>query len=93
MMLESFACNFTAVTNLSPLQGMPLRSLMFHGTQVKDLSPLEGMPLREIRFSTGPVVSTRNLAILRRITTLEIINEKPAAEFWKKVEAGEVPKP
>ena len=36
---------------------------------------------------------TRDMAILRSIKTLEKINNLPAAEFWKKVEAGEAPKP
>jgi hypothetical protein len=40
------------------------------------------MPLKELDCDFRP---GRDTAILRSITTLEKINGKPAAEFWKDV--------
>jgi len=36
-------------------------------------------------------IPERDAEILRSIKTLETINGLPAAEFWKRVEAGEAP--
>jgi Leucine-rich repeat (LRR) protein len=83
-------CAGTAVKDLSPLQGMPLTRLECHKTQVTDLSPLKGMPLKELNCDFQP---ERDGAILRSIKTLEKINGKPAAEFWKDVEAAAAPIP
>ncbi|MBM3889084.1 MAG: formylglycine-generating enzyme family protein, partial [Verrucomicrobia bacterium] len=91
MTLESLSCNATETSDLSPLQGMPLRSLRAHYTRVQDLSPLQGTPLKELRFDQGLMRSPRNRDIVRGLTTLETINNQPAAEFWKKVEAGKMP--
>jgi hypothetical protein len=38
----------------------------------------------------GPFKPERDAEILRSIKTLESINQKPAADFWKEVEAQEV---
>ena len=38
----------SAVADLSPLQGLPLKELDLTGTAVTDLSPLQGMPLEEL---------------------------------------------
>jgi hypothetical protein len=51
---------------------------------VTDLSPLKEMPLRDLRCDFK---FERDAAILRSIKTLETINQKPAAQFWKEVEA------
>jgi hypothetical protein len=42
------------------------------------------MPLKELRCDFKP---ERDADILRSIKTLEKINDKPAAEFWKAVDA------
>jgi internalin A len=42
------ACDNTQVADLSPLSGMPLKSLGCQVTRVADLSPLKGMPLEEL---------------------------------------------
>ena len=55
---------------------------------MSDLSPLKGMPLKELGCDFKP---ERDAEILRSIKTLETINGKPAAEFWKEFEAP--PKP
>jgi len=73
----------TRVSDLSPLKGMPLTTLVFNGTRVSDLSPLKGMPLKDLSFDFKP---ERDAEILRSIKTLEKINGKPAAEFWKDVD-------
>jgi eukaryotic-like serine/threonine-protein kinase len=71
------------VTDLAPLRGMPLQLLWWFGTAVSDLSPLKGMPLKEIYCDFQ---RERDAELLRSFTTLETINQKPAAEFWKEVD-------
>ena len=61
-----------------------LMRLYMGDTKVADLSPLKGMPLKELYCDFQP---ERDAAILRSIKTLENINGKPAAEFWKDVES------
>jgi formylglycine-generating enzyme required for sulfatase activity/serine/threonine protein kinase len=60
-----------------------LTMLGIEHTKVNDLSPLRGMRLKELYFDFQP---KRDADILRSIKTLEKINGKPAAEFWKEVE-------
>ncbi len=45
----------TAVTDLAPLKGMPLKDLWIHQTQVTDLSPLKGMKLDGLHLGSTPV--------------------------------------
>jgi hypothetical protein len=71
------------VTDLTPLRGMPLQDLGSVGTAVSDLSPLKGMPLKEISCNFQ---RERDAKFLRSFTTLEKINGKSAAEFWKEVD-------
>ena len=84
MPLTVLGCWRTAVSDLSPLKGMPLTQLHCIETEVSDLSPLRGMPLKVLRCDFK---SERDADILRSIPTLENINDKPAADFWK--EGGE----
>lgn len=70
------------VGDLSPLKSMPLRSLDVSELPVDNLMPLEDMPLIELRFNPAKV--TKGWATIRNKETLEIINDLPAAEFWKK---------
>ena len=72
------------MSDLSPLKGMPLTTLNCGGTRVSDLSPLKGMPLKALGCDFKP---ERDAEVLRSIKTLEKINDKPAAEFWKNVDA------
>jgi len=81
--LAIFRCSGTEVSDLSPLTGMALHALQCDYTKVADLTPLKGLPLTELRCDFTP---ERDSEILRSITTLETINGKPAAEFWKEVE-------
>jgi hypothetical protein len=77
----------TEVSDLSPLKRMKLTLIYCHRTQVSDLSPLKGMPLEELYCDFKP---ERDAEIVRSIKTLTTINGKPAAEFWKDVEADQV---
>jgi hypothetical protein len=62
---------------------MPLAELRVARTAVTDLGPLAGLPLRDLECDVGP---ERDTAILRGIQTLQRINGKPAALFWKNLE-------
>jgi serine/threonine protein kinase len=84
MRLRFLACGNTRVSDLSPLAGMPINLLVCNLTAVADLSPLKDMPLKVLRCDFKP---ERDAAILRPIKTLETINDKPAKEFWKEVDA------
>ncbi len=83
MKLNALVCTNTLVADLSPLKGMPLWQLHCSATKVTDLSPLKDMPLTDLQCDFKP---DRDTEILRSIKTLETINGKPAAEFWKEVE-------
>ncbi|CAN5153252.1 hypothetical protein BH11PLA2_BH11PLA2_47090 [soil metagenome] len=60
-----------------------LAMLELRGTRITDLSLLKGWPLKVIYCDFQP---ERDAEILRSIKTLETINGKPAAEFWKDAE-------
>jgi hypothetical protein len=81
--LVALAVTATPVSDLSPLKGMKLESLAIRSTQVSDLSPLRGMPLKDLACDFQRV---RDAEVLRSLTTLEKINDKPAADFWKEVD-------
>ena len=81
--LTALSCDDTQVHDLSPLQGLPLVSLSCRGTPVTSLAPLKGLPLKQLSFDYRP---GRDLALLRALA-LETINDKPAAEFWKELDA------
>jgi Leucine-rich repeat (LRR) protein len=92
MLLSSFNCSYGGVTDLSPLRGMPLEYVGFYARPIEDLAPLADSPLVEIYCSPPLASRPENVKVLKSIPTLKTINGLPAAEFWKKVEAGEVPK-
>lgn len=85
--LRSLSFGYTKVSDLSPLKGMPLDSLNIQDIPVTDLSLLQGLPLKWLAVSLR---SERDRTQVRAVSTLEVINDKPAAEFWKDVEAQEV---
>ena len=88
--LKSLNLGQTQVSDLSSLKGMKLTLLYCDKTKVSDLSPLKEMPLEELNCDFKP---ERDAEILHSIKTLTTINDKPAAEFWKEVEAnqGKIP--
>ena len=83
MPLTGLFVSDTQVSDLSPLKRIKLTHLFFRNTQVSDLSPLEDMPLKELNCDFNP---KRDTELLRSIKTLERINDKPLAEFWKEFE-------
>jgi serine/threonine protein kinase/Leucine-rich repeat (LRR) protein len=82
--LASLKVGDTAVRDLAPLRGLKLTSLSIHQTPVSDLAPLRDMPLQSISCGFQP---DRDSAVLRSIRTLERIDNRPAAEFWKEIDA------
>jgi hypothetical protein len=80
MQLTTLSCNGTKVSDLSPLKDMKLTDLDCSNTKVADLSPLRGLPLKHLYCDFK---AERDAEILRSIKTLEKINGKPLAEFWK----------
>ena len=79
----------TEVRDLSPLKGSPLEIIYIGGSKVTDLDPLRGTPLKDIHCK---FVADRDGKALRSIKTLISINRVPVKEFWKRVEAGDIPK-
>lgn len=71
----------TSITDLTPLTGMPLERLSLDTTSVTDLSPLRDLPLRRISITVAP---DANLSVLRSMRTLQVINDKPAEQFWSE---------
>src|SRR5262249_37453793 len=69
------------VSDLTPLRGLRLTKLSLRRIRAIDLSPIKGMPLKGLRLD----YNAGREDLVRSFTGLEIINEKPAAEFWKDV--------
>jgi len=70
---------------------MPLTTLFCEKTLLSDLSPLEGMKLSSIALT--PKNITKGLGLIRRMNSLTNIGtdwnaQLPAADFWKKYDAG-----
>jgi hypothetical protein len=72
------------VTDLTPVKNLKLTYLDCTRTRVTDLTPLKGIPLKSLWCDFKP---ERDIEILRSFQTLETINGKPAADFWKDVDA------
>jgi serine/threonine protein kinase len=87
MPLVDLNISFTPVTDLAPLRGMKLVSFYCDGTRIADLSALEGMPLVNLNWRGYEQTDPRHQQLIRSITTLETINNLPAAEFWKSLAA------
>jgi tRNA A-37 threonylcarbamoyl transferase component Bud32 len=83
MPLEALWLFWTPVTDLSPLKGMRLKEVGLKDSKVTDLSPLKGMPLTKLWLTLRP---EQDAEIVRSFTTLQIINDRPAADFWKEVD-------
>jgi hypothetical protein len=83
MPLAALLIPLTRVSDLSPLRGMALTHVDVSATPVSDLSVLKGMPVKWLRCDFQ---RERDAELVRSLTTLEQINLKPAAEFWKEVD-------
>jgi serine/threonine protein kinase/Leucine-rich repeat (LRR) protein len=89
--LEALRIGQTPVQDLSPLRDLPtLRHLQCNLTAVTDLTPLRRLQLQTLWCDYKP---ERDREVLLSITTLETINGKPAAAFFKQAEAAPPPKP
>ncbi len=69
-----------AVSDLTPLAGMPLDLLRCPSSNVTDLTQIKDLPIKYLWLDFQPA---RDAALLRSMPTLEYINDKPVAEFWK----------
>ena len=86
----------THVSDLSPLAGMQPIELDLRFTDVTDLTPLAGMNLNYVGVQPNHIA--KGLSVLRGMSNLKSIcidsqQPLPAAEFWKKYDAGEFGKP
>ena len=63
--------------------------LLGSGLGLDSLDALEVVLCVENAFQVK--ILDQNIAVLRSIKTLKNINGLPAAEFWKRVDAGESP--
>ncbi len=68
------------LSDLSPLEGMPLTSLHFAGTKVSDLSPLRGMKLTFLEFSRTQVSDLSPLKNMP-LTWLELFDCKQVSDL------------
>jgi eukaryotic-like serine/threonine-protein kinase len=82
-------CSGTNVWDLSPAKGMALLHAHFQRTNITDFSPLAGMPILEF---SGALKTERSVEVIQSIKTLQKINGKPAAEFWKNFAGGRTAK-
>jgi eukaryotic-like serine/threonine-protein kinase len=83
--LDKLYISHTAVADLSPLRTSRLLFLHCYGTAIKDLTPLKPMPLQEL--GCNKELAQANRAIIQAIKTLQSINYKPTAVFWKETDA------
>lgn len=90
----------TAVADLSPLSNMQdLRRLNIAGTAVTDLWPLADLQLTRLVFTPSKIERgievVRNMPSLTQLgTQFEVESDAiPAAEFWKRYDAGEFAAP
>jgi hypothetical protein len=82
------------VGDFTALHELPLQRLWLNDSGARDLTLLEGMRLEAIGISPNRI--TRGMDALRRMRTLKTIrvgqDYYPAAEFWKRYDAGEFKK-
>jgi len=90
MPMEHLQINSTQVADLAPVAGMPLIDLNCESSPIVDFSPLK--EVTTLRDLVCDFKAERDAAVLRSITTLQRINNMPAAEFWQRVDAGESPR-
>ena len=90
MRLEALNCTFCKIRDFSPLAGMPLKTLLCKHERItdRDLTPIRDLPIETLGLNFN---AARDTAILRAMKSLKTINDLPAAEFWKQVEASQTP--
>ncbi|MCY3018447.1 MAG: protein kinase [Planctomycetota bacterium] len=83
----------TSVHDLAPLKDMHLKVLYIDTTRVNDLTPLAGMQLQDMSFT--PKSINKGMGVIREmksLVTIGVDSDKkkwPAAEFWRRYDAGE----
>jgi len=91
LVMANLDCSRLRVSDLSPLKGTQLQWLKCQNMPAAcDLLPLKDLPLKMLWCDFK---AERDADVLRSIRTLETINDKPAAEFWKEVDEKKVKKP
>ena len=65
---------------------MPLKKIGLLDTPVSDITPLEGCPSLE---SVVVPTTIKNLDRVKRLPSLNLINNLPPAEFWQERQGGE----
>ena len=70
------------VADLTPLRDLDIIDLNIMGTRVTDLTPIKGLPLKRLGFDYRP----DRAEFLRSFAGLEVVNDKPVAEFRVDVE-------
>ena len=78
--------NYTRVSDLTPLRGMPLEFLDLRSSQVTNLSALEGMPLHSVAFPVKQV--TGGADALRGNKRIKLINRTKPENFWLLYDRG-----
>jgi hypothetical protein len=89
MPLKHLTLGSCPVVDLRPLQGMPLEVIDIGGTRVRDVTSLKGMKIQHIHLS-APYQPIKGLEHLRSMKSLQNIIARPAAEFWRMLDAGEI---
>lgn len=81
-----FSCQRTGIRDLSPLRDSQVKQVVLHDNQF-DPDIVCGWPLKSINFN-GTMLSVPRAKLLRlkEVKTLETIDDKPVAEFWKAFE-------
>lgn len=85
MSLRDVWLDSSPIKDLSPLCGKPLAILTCANSPVAGLTPLRDAPLKNLKCNFD--LLARHAEMLRKIPTLERINDQPAAEVWKEVDA------
>lgn len=73
------------VTDVTPLKGMPATIVELRASSLVDLSPLKEMPLERITLAVHP---DANVEVLRSLSSLRFINDKPVDLYWSEFDAG-----
>ncbi len=80
--LKTLCLDGMPATDLTPLRGLRLKTLSIKGTPVADLTPIKEMPLQSLRLD----YQADRKEVLRSLKSLEDINGKSPADFWKEVD-------
>lgn len=97
-LLEELDISGTAIRNLMPLSGRRLKSLNLSGCAAAPLSVIEWMPLQTLVITPAlcPDLKTNpRLRASRSLRSIRDANDPPAqtaAEFWRRLDAGEYDK-